>query len=128
MNLFDPSAIINLCGERKIDQLIDGCTLDLAFYEVGNAVWKQVHVYKAITIEEGNTVLDSLTEVIKRLREIEVKNPLEILKIAVEEDLTYYDASYLDAAIKNGLTLVTDDKKLYAVGKKYVETLKSDEL
>ena len=128
MSLFDSSAIINLCGERKIDPLLEGKTLSLAFYEVGNAVWRQVHVHKSITREEGDIVLDSLIEVVRRMEKIEVEKPLEILRIAVEENLTYYDASYLQAAIEKDLTLITDDKKLYVAGKKYIETLKSDEI
>ena len=128
MNLFDSSAIINLCGEKKIDPLLEGKTLSLAFYEVGNAVWRQVHVHKSITREEGDLVLDSLMEVVRRMEKIEVEKPLEILRIAVEENLTYYDASYLQAAIEKDLTLITDDKKLYVTGKKYIETLKSDEI
>ena len=128
MSLFDSSAIVNLCGERKIDPLLEGKTLSLAFYEVGNAVWRQVHVHKSITREEGDIVLDSLMEVVRRMEKIEVEKPLEILRIAVEENLTYYDASYLQAAIEKDLTLITDDKKLYVAGKKYIETLKSDEI
>ena len=128
MRLFDSSAIINLCGERKLDRL-EGCyTLSLAFYEVGNAVWKQVHLYKTLTMEEGGTVLDSLTEVLKTLKKVRVEKVLEVLKIAVEEDLTYYDASYLQATIENGFSLVTDDEKLYAAGKKYLETARNNEL
>ena len=50
------------------------------------------------------------------------------LKIAMKEDLTYYDASYISATLKNNLTLVTDDDKLYEAGKKYVKTMKSSEL
>ncbi len=38
MNLFDASAIINLCAEKKLDKLLEGWTLNLAFYELGNAV------------------------------------------------------------------------------------------
>ena len=122
MSLFDSSAIINLCGERKIDPLLEGKTLSLAFYEVGNAVWRQVHVHKSITREEGDIVLDSSMEVVRRMEKIEIEKPLEILRIAVEENLTYYDASYLQAAIEKDLTLITDDKKLYVAGKKYIET------
>ena len=65
MNLYDSSAIINLCGETKIDKLLEGWTLNLAFYELGNAVWKQVHVQKTITSHEANTVLHPLTEILE---------------------------------------------------------------
>jgi predicted nucleic acid-binding protein len=128
MNLFDSSAIINLCGEKKIDKLLEGWTLNLAFYELGNAVWKQVHVYKTITTNEANTVLDPLIEIFRKLKKPETEDALEILKIAIKESLTYYDASYIHAAVENGLTLVTDDKQLYKTSKKYVKTITSDEL
>lgn len=128
MNLFDSSAIINLCGEKKIDKLLGEWTLNLAFYELGNAVWKQVHVHKTITGDEANTVLDPLIEVFRKLKKPEAEDALEILKIALKESLTYYDASYIHAAMENGLTLVTDDEQLNKVSKKYVKTITSDEL
>jgi len=62
MNLFVPSAMINLCGDKRIDKLLEGWTLDLAFYELGNAIWKQVHAHKTITTREVNTVLNLLIE------------------------------------------------------------------
>lgn len=128
MKLFDSSAIINLCAEKKLDPLLEGFTLNLALYELGNAVWKQVCIHKTVTVEEANIVLDSLADVFGKMRKLKVERPLEILKIAVEEKITYYDASYLYTAIKNGLTLVTDDEKLYNVGKKRVKAVKSNEV
>jgi len=127
-HLFDSSSIINLCSERKIERLLEGCTLNLAFYELGNAVWKQVHLHKALTQEEGSEALAALTEVYGQMRELQVEDASFILKIAVEEGLTYYDASYIHAAIKNDAVLVTDDRKLQTAASKYVETATSDEL
>ena len=127
-HLFDSSSIINRCSERKIERLREGCTLTLAFYELGNAVWKQVHLHKALTQEEGSEALAALTEVYGQMRELQVEDASSILKIAVEEGLTYYDASYIHAAIKNDAVLVTDDKKLQTAASKYVETATSDEL
>ncbi|MEM2841740.1 MAG: type II toxin-antitoxin system VapC family toxin [Thermoproteota archaeon] len=128
MSLFDSSAIINLCGEKRISKLLEGWTLNLAFYELGNAVWRQVYIHKAITPEEANTLLDALTEVFMNLKKPEKENSLEILKIAAREGLTYYDAAYIQAAIENKLTLVTDYEQLLRVGEKFVETIKSSEL
>ena len=127
-HLFDPSSIINLCSERKIERLLEGCTLNLAFHELGNAVWKQVHLHKALTQEEGSEALAALTEMYGQMRELQVEDASSILKIAVEEGLTYYDASYIHAAIKNDAVLVTDDRKLQTAASKYVETATSDEL
>ena len=126
--LFDSSSIINLCAERKIEELLEGWTLNLAFYEMGNAVWKQVHIHKDLTPEEGAKALDALVEVLKIMRETHVEDASAVLNIAVKEGLTYYDASYIHSAIKNGATLVTDDKKLHSVAEKYVETIMSEEL
>jgi len=126
--LFDSSSIINLCTERKIERLLEGYTLNLAFYELGNAVWKQVHLHKALTQEEGGEALAALTEVYGQMRELHVEDASSILNIAVEEGLTYYDASYIHAAIKNDAVLVTDDRKLHTAASKYVETTTSEEL
>lgn len=126
--LFDSSSIINLCAKKQIDKLLEGWTLSLAFYEVGNAVWKQVHLHKALTPEEGGRALDALVEVLKKMREVRVEDASAILNIAVREGLTHYDASYIHAAIKNVTTLVSDDKKLHSIAEKYVETITSGEL
>jgi len=53
---------------------------------------------------------------------------LEALSIAVEENITFYDSSYIQAAIQNNLELVTDDLKLYNVARKYVEVLRSQDI
>ena len=126
--LFDSSSIINLCSERKIERLLDGCTLNLAFYELGNAVWKQVYLHKTLTQEEGGIALAALTDAYGQMRELFVEDASSILNIAVEEGLTYNDASYLHTAIKNEATLITDDRKLRTTASKYVETSTSEEL
>ncbi len=128
MNLFDSSAIINLCGEKKLDKLLLGWTLNLAFYELGNAVWKQTYIHKKLSPDEAKILLDPLLEIYNKLKKPEKENGLEALKIAAEEGITFYDAAYIHAAIQNNLTLITDDEKLYEKGKKYVKTLKTNEL
>ena len=70
----------------------------------------------------------ALTEVYNQMREITVEDTSSILTIAVEEGLTYYDASYIHAAIQNNAALVTDDRKLHTAASKYVETNSSEEL
>jgi predicted nucleic acid-binding protein len=128
LKLFDSSAIIVLCGEKKLDKLLDGWTINLAYYELGNAVWKQVNIHKKITTNEAEKVLDSLMEAFKRLKKPKNEDALETLKIAIKENLTYYDASYIRTAIKNAFTLVTDDDKLLKTAKKYTEAITSQQL
>jgi len=127
-HLFDTSAIINLCSEQKIERLLEGCTLNLAFYEIGNAVWKQTHLQKTLTLEEGKEALAALTEVYQQMRKVTFKDLSSLLTISVEDGLTYYDASYLHAAIENNAVLVTDDRKLNTAARKYMETMTSEEL
>lgn len=128
MKLFDSSAIINICGRKRLDQLLEGWTLNLAFYELGNAVWKQVYLYRTLDLEKAKLVLNTLIEVFNKMRKISKENTIKILNHAVKNKITYYDAAYLQAAIDNNLILVTDDEKLYNISKKYVNVVTSDEL
>lgn len=62
------------------------------------------------------------------MKEIHVEEALATLNIVIEEGITYYDASYICAAIKNNTILVTDDEKLHIIAKKYVEAITSEGL
>jgi len=126
--LFDASSIINMCGRGMVDILVRGYTLDLALYEIGNAVWKHVYVFRRVSLENSLTVLDALVMVLGKMKRLKVESPLEVLKLAVEEGLTFYDASYLYMALKNGMILVTDDAYLRKVARKYVKAFSSREL
>jgi len=48
--------------------LLKGFTLSLAFYELGNAIWKQVSIHKIITINEANITLEALSDVYGKMR------------------------------------------------------------
>ncbi len=113
--------------DGKLEKL-QGFTTPLAVYEIGNAVWKQVYQRKAISPEEGMKVLEALLEVAKDLEKVEAKSGMDVLRLAVERGLTFYDTAYLQPAIERGFPLVTDDEKLYSVAKDYVKVLRSWEL
>jgi len=51
----------------------------------------------------------------------------EILRIAVQPELTAYDSSYIVLAMKHGLTLVTGDNMLRDKAKKLVRAISLDE-
>jgi predicted nucleic acid-binding protein len=125
--LFDSSSIITLVERKKLDELLEGWTIDLAFYELGNAVWKQVHLYKTINTDDAKIVLDAFVSVFKKMRKVQEADPFNILRVATEEGLTYYDAAYLQAATVKHMTLVTDDSKLKKASTKYVKTATSHE-
>ena len=52
----------------------------------------------------------------------------EILRIAIQPELTAYNSSYIVLAMKHGLTLVTGDNKLMGKAKKLIEAISLDEL
>lgn len=111
--LFDSSAILNVVRRRKAS-LLKGYTIDLAFYEILNAVWKETKLLNRISMDTAMLLLKGAVTAWKVLPKVEVDYE-EVFRIAVELDLTAYDSSYLVAARKLGLTLVTDDQKLLKV-------------
>jgi len=126
--LFDSSAMIALCGRKELDELLQGWTVDLSFYELGNTVWKQVHLYRTLKMEEASLALDALISVFRKMKRVTEVDALKVLEVAEKEGLTYYDAAYLQAAVEKGMTLVTDDARLKEVGGKYVKAVTSNGL
>jgi len=51
-----------------------------------------------------------------------------VFNLALREDVTIYDASYMYIAMKNGLILVTDDRKLKDRASKYLKVINTSEL
>ena len=50
------------------------------------------------------------------------------MELALRENLTFYDAALLPAAMEEKAALITDDARLARTAKKYVRVLKSGEL
>ena len=116
-----------LFERKELDRLLQGWTITLSLYELGNALWKQVY-QKVLSLEEATLVLDALTSVHSRMKKVCEPDPLKALEIAVREGLTYYDAAYIQAAVEKGMVLVTEDKKLLEAASKYVKAVKSGQL
>ncbi len=126
--LLDSSAIFNLYIEGKYTPFINAYTTPLARYELGNAVWKRVHLTKTTTQEEGQTLLDALDTLYQKMNKITEIDTGGTLKLADENGMTYYDATYITTAIDHSLILVTDDKKLHRTATKHVKVARSDEV
>jgi predicted nucleic acid-binding protein len=121
--MFDASALLNIVErENSFEILKNGFVSDLTFYEIGNAIWKSVH-RELLTEEEAGELLEILGKMAKILNVavLEKEKMNDVLEISVKESITFYDASYIFLAIKNGLKLVTDDKKLRDVAGKYLK-------
>jgi len=50
--LFDASSIIALAIKRNVDSLIGNYTIELAGYEIGNYLWKEVYLNKSINLDD----------------------------------------------------------------------------
>ncbi|MFP3167067.1 MAG: type II toxin-antitoxin system VapC family toxin [Candidatus Nanopusillus sp.] len=121
--LFDASALYkfltvykNYTNKIDYNYIYNIYILDLTFYEIGNTIWKDYYIFKRINnpIETSETIYEILKEfnVIENLS----LSFTEIIKIAIEKNLTYYDASYVYASKIFGLILVSEDKDLIEKG------------
>ncbi len=105
--------------------------LDLTFYEVGNAVWKLNTITKKISTSEADNLLSNLLNTVAgRINQISSSeiDHLSTMRVAREEKLSFYDATYLSVAIARNLLLVTDDGRLLNSAKKYVAVRTSSQL
>ncbi|HUV02129.1 MAG TPA: type II toxin-antitoxin system VapC family toxin [Desulfobacteria bacterium] len=114
--LFDASSIYLLAKEGRIEILIGKSTLSLAIYELGNAILKDIRIFKSISPEEGMKALSFLRKILEKMEVHAIgRNEVQILKFAGEQGLTFYDAAYLQMALELEAPLVTEDEKLKRV-------------
>ncbi len=122
--LFDAGSILELVRRLKARAppvLSEGSTLSLAFYEVGNAIWKQCHLQGRLDAREGTGLLSTLIAIIGAMDVVtpdSEESAGRALELAGRLRLTYYDASYLAEARSSGKILVTDDAELLQAARK----------
>lgn len=119
--LFDASAIINLAisfGAKATETISEGSGISLTFYELGDSVSKLHLQLKKITKDEAKTLLENSLS-LYGLLEIKTLHgeASKMEEIAISEQITFYDSSYLYAAKRDNLTLITDDERLTSVAK-----------
>ena len=108
--LLDASALYGLVAHyrRWVGHREKLAILRLTVYEVGNALWKEARAGRLPWREAAR----ALSRVLSSLKVLD-DPPLEkVLEVAVERDLTFYDASYAYVAETLGLSLVTQDREL----------------
>jgi predicted nucleic acid-binding protein len=81
----------------------------LTEYEVGNVLWRENQQKK---LKDPARITAIFSEVLSPLRKLEIDSLVNVLEIAIERHLTFYDASYLYLAEKENLKLVTADTDL----------------
>ena len=132
--LLDASSVIEVIRtydeENALCLLSANCILDLTKYEVGNALWKELVLTKAIGDEEFKEFFDLLVSILLRTKVLilEPENVPEIAEIAAKERITFYDASYITLAKMRNLTLITEDEQLARTASKHIETATTEGL
>jgi predicted nucleic acid-binding protein len=133
--LFDASSIFTLVRElrgKAPDKLLEGSTISLAYYELGNALWRECFLLKRIRQEEAEKLLRAMFAILQAMDVVLLENEDEgnaVLCRACEYSLTFYDSAYVAEAYKSQKILVTDDEKLAKAAKSAgVETLTSKTL
>jgi predicted nucleic acid-binding protein len=126
--IFDASSIYRAIEIDLLEKLVEGKTIGLASYELGNVVRKEIR-RKRISLDEGAKLLVFISKTISLMEVLEIGIKEEVLKIAVESDLSYYDSSYLYASHLLNDTLVTEDEKLLeAAAKKGINAFRLEEI
>lgn len=127
MRVFDTSSLYTALKKNGIGFLLNAYTLTLAKYEFGNVIWKEVKFAKSITAKEAEKVLNFMSKIFEKMKIIEPDHKY-VLKMSTEFNLNYYDASYLQAAYKLQLPLITEDKKLKNAANKHIKVCSFDEI
>ena len=101
--------------KQKTANEIEITVPDLFFLEIVNAFLTKSFFNRqdVLMIEEA---LDKMNLVIDFPDHLALKNAINI---AYENDLTIYDAIYIETAISNNAMLLTEDKKILSIKNKY---------
>ena len=120
--LFDASSVIYALKLRSLKTLYDNYLQWFTIYEVINVLWKEATLTRAISLQEASEIVKLFAKTLEFMK-ILSPHPYEdeILSTARELNIAAYDASYIVLAEKNGLTLVTEDKKLRTKAEKLVK-------
>lgn len=81
----------------------------LTEYEIGNVLWRE---NKKKKLKNPVRIAEIFSETIGDFRKIGIDSIVKVLTIAIERDLTFYDASYAYIAEKEKIKLVTEDADL----------------
>ena len=89
---------------------VDECAVSsLTEYEIGNVLWRENQQKK---LKNPRRIAMIFSEAIRPLRKMELDSIADVLAIAIERNLTFYDASYAYIAEKQNIRLVTQDTDL----------------
>ncbi|MBC7090486.1 MAG: type II toxin-antitoxin system VapC family toxin [Nitrososphaeria archaeon] len=119
-------------SKRKIEGIIDASTfypllkkvgksaaslltrlaiLDLTKYELGNVIWKE---HMLGLIDDWKNCIENWSKIIEEMQtySIKIQHLKYVENIAIERNLTFYDASYIYVSEANNLKLITLDEDM----------------
>ena len=126
--LFDASSLVKALKLGRVELLYRSYAQWLTFYEVLNAVWKEVYLSKTISAGRAVELARLLNRVARFMRVLSVEGLEEELRTAIDLGITAYDSSYVVLAQKFDLKLVTEDEELKAKARKLVKCASVEEL
>ncbi|WP_054854409.1 type II toxin-antitoxin system VapC family toxin [Vulcanisaeta distributa] len=111
--VFDASAIIRLVElkpDKAVNALRNQYTIDLAYYEIGNYLWR----ISKLTTVNVELLLKVFNNVIGFMNVVPIGLNSDVIDLARRMNITYYDASYVYLTMKLNAKLVTEDRELIA--------------
>ena len=128
-HILDSSSIFKAIKDNSVETLLGNHTLELARYELGNAIWKESTLHKNITNDESKRLIRLMKQVLGLMEILKTDCQEEqILDMAAKLKLTFYDASYVFHAEERNMTLVTEDETLRKKASSRIKPLKLDDL
>jgi len=118
MLLLDSSAIAIMLKRRRdkaVEIVRSKTTLNLAYYELGNIIWRECVLRGQTTPEEAASRAEEVAKIMElmKIETVESSKDLrEVMELSTKLRITFYDGSYLYIARKKGLTLITEDAEL----------------
>ena len=107
--LIDTSALYPILVSGVAFNTEECAVSSLTEYEVGNVLWKENQQKK---LKDPRRIAAIFSEAISPLKKIEIDSLANVLALAIERQLTFYDASYAYIAEKENMKLVTQDTDL----------------
>ncbi len=89
---------------------VEECAVSsLIEFEVGNVLWRE---NKQEKLKDPSRVATIFSDALAPLQKMTIDSIADVLAIAIERNLTFYDASYAYIAERQNMKLVTQDKDL----------------
>ncbi|MGB9727814.1 MAG: type II toxin-antitoxin system VapC family toxin [Nitrososphaeria archaeon] len=112
--IIDTSALYPLLkkvGKSAASLLTRLAVLDLTKYELGNVVLKE---HKLGLIDDWKNCIENWSKIIEEIQtySIKIQHLKHVENIAIERNLTFYDASYIYVSEANNLKLITLDEDM----------------